>query len=218
MRKPKYRAVLLDVDDTIFKTREIKWQQHKWVAKNYYGIDLTDETLRNHWGRPFDDMVAAIYENQDTFEGRRANFIRHELEFSKEYQPHALSLIHDLKSAKIVLGLISSMYLEGAMIEYKKLKLPFDSFEIIQGTEATKFHKPDGRVFRPALTRLSELGINNKIAFVGDALTDFIAADDAGLDFIGVTQGLTTAEQFHKSGADKIFANLKDVGTYILNS
>jgi phosphoglycolate phosphatase-like HAD superfamily hydrolase len=218
MHKSRYNAILLDVDDTLFKTRAIKWQQHKWVAKNYYDIKLSDKTLGAHWGKPFDDLVSSLYDGKDTPEARRANFIRHELDFPKDYQPHALELINNLHISNIVLGLISSMYLEGAMIEYKKLKLPFNHFAIIQGTEATNYHKPDGRVFIPALNKLSELGVHDGIAYVGDALSDFKAATDAGLEFIAVTQGLASREQFLRAGAKYVFSNLKKIECFILKT
>ena len=51
------RAVLFDMDDTLLLTREVKWDHHRFVAREHYGIELDDQTLRAHWGEPFDEMI-----------------------------------------------------------------------------------------------------------------------------------------------------------------
>lgn len=214
----KYKAILFDIDDTILKTWEPKWRQHKSVAKKYYGIDLSDVTLRQHWGKPFDDLAAALYQNQGTAEERRANFTRHELDFPKEYQPYAQDLIATLHNAGLAIGLMTAMFWEGAKIDLENLKVPLEYFAVLQGSEATEYHKPDGSVFEPALAKLKALGIEDGIAYVGEAMSDLKAATNAGLDFIAVTQGFVDEAAFRAAGATHVFANLKQVQNYILGA
>jgi FMN phosphatase YigB (HAD superfamily) len=128
MTKPRYKAVLFDIDDTLLKTWVPKWRQHKWVAKHYYDINLSDETLRKHWGEPFDELAEVLYQGRGTREERRANFIRHELEFPKEWEPHALETIEALHEAGVALGLMTSMYWEGALVDLRNLRVPLDYF------------------------------------------------------------------------------------------
>lgn len=213
---PRYKAVLFDIDDTILKTREPKWRQHAFVAKKYYGIDLNDSVLRENWGKPFDELADSLYQGAGTIEERRSNFTRHELEFPKEYEPHALEMIEALHAAGISSGLITAMFLEGAMIDLKNLHVPLDYFTVVYGSEATEYHKPDGRVFEPAVASLAAHGISDGIAYVGEALSDFEAAMDARLDFIGITQGLVSAEEFKAAGADVVFDNLQQVQDLVL--
>ena len=214
---PRYKAVLFDIDDTILKTREPKWRQHTFVAQKYYGIDLNEAKLRENWGKPFDELTEILYQGADTPERRRSNFIRHELEFPKEYEPYALETIGALHSAGIALGLMTSMYLEGAMIDLKHLQVPLEYFIVLQGSEATKYHKPDGRVFEPALATLAEHGIRDAtIVYVGEALSDFQAAKDSRLEFIGITQGRVSLEEFKSVGVDKVFNDLRQFLDFVL--
>ncbi len=213
----RYKAVILDIDDTLLTARKPKWQQHKWVAKHCYDLDLTEADLLAHWGKPFDDLAAALYRNRGTKEERRANFIRHELEFPKQYEPHALESITALHEAGVTLGLMTAMYKEGAMIDLRNVSLPFEWFAFIQGSEATNFHKPDGRVFAAALKILQAKGIQkNEIVYVGEALSDLQAAQNADLDFIAVTQGMVDAATFRANGAQTICKNLAQVKNQIL--
>jgi len=213
---PRYKAVLFDIDDTLLTTREPKWRQHKMVAKQYYGIELTDDTLRQHWGKPFDELTAVLYQNKGTAEERRTNFTRHELAFPKEYEPYAQEIIEALYATGIVLGLMTAMFWEGAKIDLTNLQVPLEYFVVHQGAEATKHHKPDGRVFEPALTKLKTLGITDKIVYVGEALSDYQAAKAAGLDFMGVTQGLIGQADFESAGAKVVFSNLAEIKDYII--
>ena len=184
------------MDDTLLVTSKVKWEQHKFVAKHYFDIDITDSQLREHWGKPFAKLTDALYQGISSPEQIRHHYLRHELEYAKTYQPEALSSIKRLHDSKIVLGLITSMDMEDAMIELLHLKFPLDSFIILQGSESTNYHKPDGRVFDPALATLRARHIKGSIVYVGDALMDCLAARSAGLDFFGVTLGFTTRKEF----------------------
>ena len=52
--------------------------------------------------------------------------------------------------------------------------------------------------------------------YVGDALSDFYAARDAGLHFIGVTTGLVDESSFRQSGAKRIIASLAELPSIVL--
>jgi phosphoglycolate phosphatase-like HAD superfamily hydrolase len=215
---PRYKAVLFDIDDTLLTTREPKWRQHKWVAKHYYGIALTDAMLLQNWGKPFDELAAILYQGRGTTQERRANFTRHELEFPKQYEPHALQTIQALHDAGLTLGLMTAMFMEGARIDLQNLQMPLDYFAIQQGSEATPYHKPDGRVFEPALATLAAAGITDDIVYVGEALSDYQSATNAGLDFIAITQGLVDRKGFLDAGATQVFNNLLQIQDFILNT
>jgi phosphoglycolate phosphatase-like HAD superfamily hydrolase len=207
----KYKAVLFDVDDTLLKTSAAKWAQHKHVAKKYYDVKLTDDRLKAHWGKPFDDMIQLLYGGVDTLEGMSAHFAKHELEFPKQMYEDTLPTIQALHDRGVVLGMVTSMRWEIARIEIKLLGLPLDYFAVLQGCDNTKFHKPDPRVFDPARAILAGQGITDRIVYVGDALGDFYAARDAGFDFIGVTTGFVNEAAFHKAGVRSSIGRLSQL-------
>ena len=209
----KYNVVLFDIDDVLLKTSKVKWAQHKFVAKKYYNIDLTDATLGEHWGKPFHRMIEQLYEQADTPDNMAQNFARHELEFRKELMPDTLATLKTLHKTGVAMGLITSMRWEIAKIEIELLRLPLGYFAVVQGCDESEFHKPDPRVFDPALQTLAKLGYQDrtKIVYIGDAPGDFAAAHGAGLDFIGVATGLTTAQALRAAGAKRVVPKLRDI-------
>ena len=198
------RAALLDLDDTLLKTAEIKWAHHKAVAAQY-GITLTDETLARYWGMPFDHMIGYLYNHADTVENMRAANRALEARFPKEIQSDTIAVLGKLAMHGIVAGIVTSTNTAFAEADLRRLHVPEDAFLFVQGAEATPYHKPDGRVFDPALARLSELGIRgSEILYVGDAAMDHEAAVNAGIQFLGVATGFVSREQFQERGAQAI--------------
>ncbi len=88
-----------------------------------------------------------------------------------------------------------------------------DDFFIIQGADEVSAHKPDPDVFLPTLKKLDQKGINNKksILYVGDSLDDLKAAYGAGIDFIAVTTGLYSREDFLAAGAKVILSDIREI-------
>src|SRR3990167_3035233 len=68
MLNKKIKAVIFDFDDTLVESRVLIWAQHKFVAKKFYNIILSDEELRKHWGKPIDLLITTLYKNSDTLE------------------------------------------------------------------------------------------------------------------------------------------------------
>ncbi|MEO8901113.1 MAG: HAD family hydrolase [Polyangiaceae bacterium] len=79
------------------------------------------------------------------------------------------------------------------------------SLAVLQTAEDTPHHKPDPRVFEPALAKLAQRGVPPaSVTYVGDSLNDYRAARDAGLQFLGILRGTTTEQAFHDAGARTI--------------
>lgn len=209
----RYKAVLFDMDDTLLKTWEAKWEQHKFVAKKYYGVELSDEVLMEHWGKGFDTLAANLYAQKGTEETRRTDFVRHEDDFPKKVHSGAVQAVEKLLAEGIAVGVVSAMLTQVVAKDMREQGFPHERFAVLQGSDHTKVHKPDPLVFDPALVRLADQGITDKrsILYVGDALNDFYAARDAGLDFIGITTGFVDKDSFVKAGAKKVIASLTEL-------
>jgi phosphoglycolate phosphatase-like HAD superfamily hydrolase len=211
---PEKRAVLFDLDDTLLKTARIKWAHHKAVAAQY-GIDLSDETLARYWGMPFDQMIGHLYNHADTVDNMRAANRTLEPQFPKEIHDDTLAVLGALALHGIVAGVVTSTNTEFAIADLRRLHVPDEAFVLVQGAEATPYHKPDGRVFDPALARLAELGIRrSEVLYVGDALMDHEAAIHASIRFVGVATGFVGIEQFREAGAPAI-ARLGELLVYM---
>lgn len=208
----KYKALIFDYDDTLVKTYEVKWRQFKAVAKDMYGIHLTDDVLREHWGKPYDEAHRAYFRNSDTLENMLAAKLEREAEFPIELQPSALETVSRLREHGAILTILSSSKGPLVRADLKRLGFHLADFSAIQTSEETKVHKPNPEVFTPMLEHLAKQSIKpSDTIYVGDSLSDYQAAKAAGLGFIAVTTGITTAAEFRQAGAPTIIALLREL-------
>ena len=218
MAKSKYKAVIFDFDDTLVESRTTIWKLHKHVAKKFYDIDLKDEKISLHWGKPFPVLISELYENSDTVENLiKANRSQYNGSFFKKEYKGAKKIIYTLLDSDIKVGILSSAIRAHIIEDFSRLKFPTNDLFLIQSAEDTLVHKPNPRVFSPILKKLKKEGIKkNDIIYVGDSLDDLQAAHGAGIDFIAVTTGLYTKKDFQKNGAKVIIKDIKGVIRNIL--
>jgi phosphoglycolate phosphatase-like HAD superfamily hydrolase len=125
-----------------------------------------------------------------------------EAQFPKAIQTDTLEVLGTLAHYRLVTGVVTSLTTEYARKDLELAGVPSESFLFVQGADMTAYHKPDGRVFDPALACLGELAIGRlRVLYVGDALMDHQAATSASLQFVGVATGFVTVEQFKEAGA-----------------
>ena len=168
------KAVFLDHDDTLVDTIGTKWAQHKHVAKRYYGKDLTDAEIIEHWGKPLQELIGLLYGT-------------------------------DLKAGGMVIGIITATSRFSFESDLDLHQVPRNLLDYTQTSDDTAFHKPDKRVFDPAIAYLATRNIMPaETLYVGDGLHDMKAAVGAGFNFLGVETGLVTAQQFLGSNARSI--------------
>lgn len=199
------RAILFDHDDTLVRTIEAKWAQHKYIAKTFYGKDLKDEEIGQHWGKPLPLLIQILYETEDVEKAMFYNTCAR-ANFPKRLFDDTLETLEALRKTGIKTGIVTATTLLSLENDFATLGISRELFDYIQTQEDTMFHKPDPLVFEPALQWLLENGIQpHEVIYVGDSLNDMRAAIDAGLHFIGVGTGLVSIEEFaeHKASVVK---------------
>src|SRR3990167_10932632 len=106
--KSKYKAVIFDYDDTLVETRAIKWAHHRAVAKEFYHIDLSDEVLLKHWGKPLYVLIAELYQYSDTLENMiKANLSIRD-KFLKKVYTGSVKAITELVDRGVKVGILSA--------------------------------------------------------------------------------------------------------------
>ena len=215
--KSKYKAVIFDYDDTLVETRAIKWAHHRAVAKEFYHIDLSDEVLLKHWGKPLYVLIAELYQYSDTLENMiKANLSIRD-KFLKKVYTGSVKAITELVDRGVKVGILSATTNEFLLDDLIRHGFPVSNFSIIQGSDKTMVHKPDPKVFIPLLKKFKKEGIKKEeIIYVGDSLDDLQAAHGAGIGFIAVTTGLYSKEDFKKNGAKVIIKDIKELTSKIL--
>jgi 3,4-dihydroxy 2-butanone 4-phosphate synthase/GTP cyclohydrolase II len=212
----KYRAVLFDCDDTILAT----YQNRRTVLAETvrsFGRDLDESVLAAAWGKPFNELVAAIAPDLEADTFVRAYRARMKLHAPQPTRG-ADKLLQFLSSLRVRMFLVTSGSRDLVLQDLDELGLT-GHFEGVFGYEDCAYYKPDPRVFEPALKALgvSQHG-RSRILYVGDSVRDYLAANGAGLAFAAVTTGTERREAFLAAGmpADHIFAAPADMLGFLL--
>jgi HAD superfamily hydrolase (TIGR01549 family) len=122
-------------------------------------------------------------------------------EFPIEPYPETLRVLRRLRE-RVAIGIVTSAGRALAARQLERIGLHPGELSVFQAADDTPLHKPDPRVFDPALDVLAAQNVpRDAVLYVGDSLRDFQAARGAGLDFCGVLRGTTTAEEFDAAGA-----------------
>lgn len=201
----KIKVILFDLDMTLIDSYSTVVELHQKVAKEYYNFDMKEEIIRKHWGLPTHELYPLIYNNLDTYENihPKVSTIRKTMKF-KAFKD-TISTLQLLKNS-FILGIITAFDTIPATWTLESADINPGFFQIIQGSDKTHYHKPDSRVFDPAITELSNKGFKlNQILYVGDAISDFQAAKGAKINFIAITTGFDNSDKFISAGLDKSY-------------
>lgn len=192
------KAVFFDYDDTLVKTIQAKWAQHKYIASKFYGKKLSDKELKLHWGKPLTVLLKLLY-GTDHIDIATSYNLALQSRFPKKLFDDTLSTLKILKSVGKKIGIVTSTSLASIENDFAELKIPKRSIDYLQTEDDTAFHKPDSRVFDPSIQWLSEQGITPAEAvYVGDLPTDCEAAEGVGFQFIGIATGIVSMAEFAK--------------------
>lgn len=198
------RVVFFDHDDTLVGTIGTKWAHHKHVAKTYYGKELGDDEIRKHWGKPLRELTCLLYGTDNVNEAMAYNTATHK-DFEKNLFEATIPTLRRLHSLGLTIGVITATSRYSFDHDLDHHGIPREILAYTQSADDTDFHKPDPRVFDPALAWLAERGLKPaEVLYVGDGLHDMKAAVGAGFNFLGVQTGLVTGDEFTAAEARSI--------------
>ncbi len=210
------KAVIFDLDDTLIETYPQIWKLHKHVAKEFYNVHVSDEKLRLHWGKPLSRLMEQLYDFGDTVENMSQALVSVAHKFPINKKDGAVELVNILHGKDIRVGIVSSTRRDFMNKHLNDFGFPVDKFFAIQTADDTEFHKPNPKVFEHVFSILEKEGIKkNEITYVGDSMMDFEAASQAGINFIGITTGIYSKEDFNKNGAEIIVSDIKEVINFL---
>ncbi|MBT31675.1 MAG: hypothetical protein CMO01_18620 [Thalassobius sp.] len=196
------KAVLFDFDDTLVQTTKTKYEAIKAIGSRYYNHQFTNEMIDEHWGIAFNKFYHNLFAGLDTDMNRvmeRRTIVTKE--FPNQLFSDTNSTLSSLKK-QCKLGIVSAASKDTIHAEIEQTGLDISTLQFIQSADDTDFHKPDPRVFEPALAQLEKAQIDkSEILYVGDSLKDFYAARDAGLHFVGIANVTTSDAVFTKERA-----------------
>lgn len=191
------RAIILDYDDTLVQTRQVRYNTLKRLAKERYRFDLRDEAIDALWGRPAHEFMQILFgiSAADLADLWTTYDI---LCKDEPNRPHAgATEFVEAFRAFMPVGILTSSSIRRVRAELQAAGLPEHLFTRIQAAEDTQMHKPDPAVFVPWVSFLAGFGIPAvEAVYVGDSLHDYRAATGAGLQFIGMAHTIGDARNF----------------------
>ena len=209
----RYTTYLFDFDYTLAdSSRGIVMCFRHVLERNGY-TDVTDEAIRRTIGKTLEESFSILTGVTDT--DRLADFKQ---QYRKEADvhmtpntrlfPETLDVLRKLKERGARVGIISTKY-RFRIHETMDQHLPADFLDIVVGGEDVSRAKPDPEGL---LHAISELGVEKKdVLYIGDSTVDAETAQAAGVDFAGITHGVTTADELARYPHRRIMASLDEL-------
>ncbi len=201
---PALKALILDYDDTLVRTREIRYATLKRVARKHYHFEMTDSDIDHAWGKPGEEFMQILY-GAHTADFHQLWETYHEECKSdpNEAHPGALEFVRDFAS-RFPVGILTSSSGRRVIPEMAQIGLTPSLFFSVQTADDTTVHKPNPVVFEPAVQILAQRGIErHEIVYVGDSRQDHTASTGAGLRFIGLSHNEESRQLFQDLGAQQ---------------
>jgi phosphoglycolate phosphatase-like HAD superfamily hydrolase len=209
-----YDAVYFDLDDTLTVTRRIKYEMHKAIARERYGRILSDADITVHYDKPLERSLRSLHAEPET----PAAELFALLDVYQERFPHrlhddALAVVGTALGRGVEVGVITGSPRRVALPLLARLGFPLDRMAGVHCYNTDRLRKPDPAVFDEARAEVARRRgrADPRLLYVGDGLDDYRAARAAGVDFIGVTTGDVTADDFRRAGARHTVARLSGV-------
>lgn len=214
------KLVLLDFDDTLCLTESVCWRIENELAGKMGFTPMTHETHLKNWGKP---LQIAIEERIPGIDGDEFMHLMDkelpkyiEAGTADKISSENLDILRKLRDKKKKVGILTSRSLS----EIRHLldnKHPLSQLtDAFYHKDNLEYLKPDPRVFTDALYQFDCLP--DEVIYVGDAVSDAMAAKGAGLHFIAVLEaGIWTKGDFTGQHVDFFANKFTDILPYILS-
>jgi len=205
------KVVLFDYDDTLVQSSDACYEMDRETVKALGWPPFDRKQYFREWGKPHFEMLKILCPGQN-IEQFQLEFPKHRSDNNLKLFPDTLSALSVLRGQALRLGVISSKTHARLVesLEHFSLRM---FFEYVQGVDVSPYVKPDPRVFQNAL---QHFGVQpQEIVYIGDSPSDYLAARDAHLQFIGVLTGIYTVEDFYRLGCHSIFLSLSEIPSAI---
>lgn len=187
---PKYDLVLFDLDGTLADTDKLIIETMYYLYDKYRdGIRTPLEQIYYFSGPPIKETLEKEFPNMDS-DKLTQEFADISLPFYEKYVtlfPHALETLNYLKNQGIKLGIVTSKSHNNTLHCLKVLNL-LDLIPNFVAADDVKNIKPDpeGIFF---LMNYFSIKNKEKVLYIGDNKSDYLAAKNAGIDVALVTWG-----------------------------
>lgn len=208
-----YKTYLFDFDYTLADSSRGIVTCFKNVLNRHQFTDITDEAIKRTIGKTLEDsfsILTGISDSEQLAALRQEYRLEADVHMNANTRlfPDTLSTLKELKKQGARIGIISTKY-RFRILSYLDDYLPEDFLDIVVGGEDVKAPKPSPEGVFFALEHLGSTP--QETLYIGDSTVDAETAQNAGVDFAGVLNGMTTAEELCVYPHRIIMNNLADL-------
>lgn len=208
-----YKTYLFDFDYTLADSSRGIVKCFRTVLTRHNYLDVTDEAIKRTIGKTLEESFSILTGITDP-----AQLTAFRQEYGLEADAHmnvntrlfpdTLSTLKALKAQGARIGIISTKY-RFRILSFLKAYLPEDFLDIIVGGEDVSAAKPSPEGLLFALKHLGSAP--QETLYIGDSTVDAETARNAGVDFAGVLNGMTTADELRAYPHRMIMENLGEL-------
>jgi len=200
--RPRPRAVVFDLDGTLFDSVELIVGSFAHAVKDVLGIELPREELIRNVGRPLLEQMRLLdeFRAEELVRSYREYNHREHDRMTRLY-PQMADLLERLREAEIPLGLVTSKSRATTQMAFRLTGIE-SFFAATVCAEDTERNKPDPEPLLHAAAILDILAPEG--VYVGDSPYDIQAARAAGMRSVGVTWGVFPIDAVEQELPDRL--------------
>lgn len=193
----RYNTFLFDFDYTLVNSSAGIVKCFRTVLDKHEYFSPTDEEIRRTIGKTLEESFSILTGevNPEVLHTYRQEYVAEadiHMTSNTFLFPETKEVLTTLKQRGVKLGIISTKY-KYRIKEFLDIHFPEDFFDIIIGIEEVEKYKPHPDGILKAIKFLKSK--KKQVIYIGDSTTDAEAAQNAEVDFIGVTHGVTTTRE-----------------------
>lgn len=208
-----YNTYLFDFDYTLADSSRGIVKCFRIVLTRHPYLEVTDEAIKRTIGKTLEDSFSILTGITDP---AQLTALRQEYRLEADIHmnantrlfPDTLSTLKTLKAQGARIGIISTKY-RFRILSFLKEYLPEDFLDIVVGGEDVKAAKPSPEGVLFALEHLGSTP--QETLYIGDSTVDAETARNAGVDFAGVLNGMTAADELRAYPHRLIMENLGEL-------
>ncbi len=205
----KYKCIIFDMDGTLTQTNELIYDSFNHVAEKYINKRLTPSEVIAFFGPPEKEAVENMIGSK-FIESAMVDYYRF---YTNEHNslaflyPGIRELLEFLKSKNIIIALFTGKGRRTTDISLQQFTITQYFQMTVTGDDVDEF-KPSGNGIKKILEKFSL--DSNDVLMVGDAVADFKASRETGVDIASVVWDSYGKDDVVKLSPDYLFHDVNE--------
>jgi pyrophosphatase PpaX len=208
------KAVVLDVDGVLIGSIDIIVEAYLETARKLSLRVPSRQEIIDLMGRPLEEITRTLWPNSDVqlyMKEFRRLFMDEDLVIPRI--EGALNAVREIRESGFKIGLVTGKIKYFTERHLKKAGFDLNVFGVIASFETTQRHKPDPE---PLLYAIDKLHVRpEETVYVGDAISDFECARNAGVRYVAVLTGSLERVELEKLGVKNIIESVIDLPDFL---